>query len=242
MLMTMPEENKPKTTKSKKGIYLVIAVVGFVAFFLGSVIGFVAGVSFTENGDNQVLPTTTPNVTASPTNVTGEQPSATPELEPTQDWLDYIFADCEISLKAPPEWTPGLRGESGTCGSFKIPSNGEISNINGLELGMVFVPFLSEDSPFSPQQLSKYSNVETYLKNIDTEDKREGRDQLLEQEQRLVNGKDVTYALINTDRYGQLNYLFYEVADKEFMMIWHTSDEAKYQVEIETLFGSIKFL
>lgn len=235
------EITNTQTTK-KRGTRIILVLVLLVlciTFTSGIGLGYMVGIN-----QKVVIPTVTPTVSPTPTTVVTV--TTTPTTSPTnppddlyKGWVQYILADCNIKLLAPPDWTPGKRGEDGTCGSFRLPVDNQASGFSDYQgLLVVFTKFSIE----SKYAFTEREGIDKYLERIprEADDFRENKDFLVKMQPSTVAGVDATYAEIKRAGLGDTKNMFYKLFGTEYAIIWGGSNSESLTFVVETMLKSIQ--
>ncbi len=215
----------------------------------GLTVGFIGG--FLTRGLFAETPVVSPSTTPTPV-ITGPAVSITGSVSPTpsqpgddksyEGWIRYVLSDCEIKLLGPKEFSPGLRGEQGTCGSFTAASNQTVGNFDSFDgMFMLFMPFLeAKDSTYG---FKNANNVAEYLQSLGTDPvKDKARDVKLSEEPITIAGTDTKILKIQRVGMGTAFHIFYKLYGKDYVIIFGGKKQTDFTTQIDLLLKSIESL
>ncbi|MFQ5493191.1 MAG: hypothetical protein ACE5DX_03470 [Candidatus Dojkabacteria bacterium] len=235
-----------KKTNFRVIVIIIVLISACALFSVGFATGYSAGYSVgqSNNGGNSPTPTTKPTATVEPSI------SVTPSVEPTNGeenpydgWVQYVLSDCQLKLMAPPDWTPGKRGEEGACGTFKIPESEAFENFNSFAgVYMVFSPMMLElDSKWG----FVVEETADYLEglNDDPERAHPSRDlRVGDIEDFAFAGDTFSKTSILRHTLGKAEHVFYDVFGNDYVIFWGGSAVDGHQANIDLILKSVEFL
>jgi len=243
MVTEQSTQQQISTVKKVKPLTLLFVLFMCGGLTVGFLLGFVARGLFSSGNGGNGQPTPTPSgvvpsvdVSVSPT-PTGDGNGGNGE-DDYDGWIQYVLSDCQIKLLGPAEFTPGLRGEQGTCGSFTVGSNQTISSFDNYPgMFMLFMPFLKqEDSLYG----FKEEDVERYIDNLVTDPtKVRNNDLLLNESDFTLAGKEVKLYEIKRFGLGTANFIFYEELGREYVIIYSGEALGDFKGDVELLLRSV---
>jgi len=214
----------------------------------GLSVGFIGG--FLSRGLFSETPVVSPSATPTPSAI-GPSVSITGSVSPTpsepdstayEGWIQYVLSGCEVKLLGPKEFTPGLRGEQGTCGSFTAGSNQTVSNFDTFDgMFMIFMPFLDQkDSSYGFVNANSVSEYITTLGTDPVKDK--NRDIKLSEEPIKIANTDTQILKIQRQTLGTAYHIFYKLYGKDYVIIFGGKKQTDFTTQIDLLLRSIESL
>ncbi|MEI7578979.1 MAG: hypothetical protein WCJ58_02940 [bacterium] len=170
-----------------------------------------------------------------------------PTLQPTpefnfqeyQNWQEYVFSDCRMEFYAPMEWKPGLRGANNACGVLYVNNASETINFDNIQ-GMKFV-VAKIGSGFTYDFATQSFDPTKYVQSLNTVSVTgEKTAAIVAQDQYFLKGLNSKHLKLTRQGLGTADYLFYQVQNNWYVIVWGGSSVKDNAADIDKLFLSIR--